>query len=276
MVAPVLPALTIADALASRTSSAARTSDESFLRRTPWAASSFMVMTSVQANRSRPIVSPTCSGGPTSRTAMSSSSRARAARPQSHLVRGRLPSRRRRRAVCQRPGVGRCADRSTQSTSTAWRPLYHPQFGQTTWGPCGRAVRAGRARRALQHPGGRTTAPALAFEVFFFGTAIVISRFREVRRHTARQPRGVPAWSAQVPSRACSTGRSTSRDDLSTSSVAHGDRRGARRCRPRRCGPPALRAQPRTVGQAEGASGSSRTMASRIIGPRSSWSSPIS
>ena len=36
MVAPVLPALTMADALPSRTASAARTSDESFRRRTPW------------------------------------------------------------------------------------------------------------------------------------------------------------------------------------------------------------------------------------------------
>ena len=35
MVAPVLPAETMAEALPSRTASAARTSDESFLRRTP-------------------------------------------------------------------------------------------------------------------------------------------------------------------------------------------------------------------------------------------------
>ena len=54
MVAPVLPALTMAEALPSRTSSAARTSDESFLRRTPWAGSSSMAMTSVQATSSRP------------------------------------------------------------------------------------------------------------------------------------------------------------------------------------------------------------------------------
>ena len=47
MVAPVLPAETMAMALPSRTASAARTSDESFLRRTPWAGSSSMPMTSL-------------------------------------------------------------------------------------------------------------------------------------------------------------------------------------------------------------------------------------
>ena len=52
--APVLPALTMAEALPSRTSSAARTSEESFLRRTPCAGSSSMAMTSVQATSSRP------------------------------------------------------------------------------------------------------------------------------------------------------------------------------------------------------------------------------
>ena len=45
IVAPVLPALTMADARPSRTASAARTSDESFLRLT-LAASSSMAMTS--------------------------------------------------------------------------------------------------------------------------------------------------------------------------------------------------------------------------------------
>ena len=66
MVAPVLPAETMAAAFPSRTSSAARTREESFLRRTPPAGSSSMPMTSVQGTRSRPRVSPTSSGGPTS------------------------------------------------------------------------------------------------------------------------------------------------------------------------------------------------------------------
>ena len=46
IVAPVLPALTIAEALPSRTASAARTSDESFFRRTPCAPSSSIAMIS--------------------------------------------------------------------------------------------------------------------------------------------------------------------------------------------------------------------------------------
>src|SRR5262245_10984682 len=47
MVAPVLPAEIIAEALPSRTASAARTSVESFLRRTPPAGSSSIAMTSL-------------------------------------------------------------------------------------------------------------------------------------------------------------------------------------------------------------------------------------
>ena len=47
IVAPVLPAEIIADALPSRTASAARTSVESFLRRTPPAGSSSIAMTSL-------------------------------------------------------------------------------------------------------------------------------------------------------------------------------------------------------------------------------------
>src|ERR1700733_13736983 len=79
IVAPVLPADTIADAFPSRTSSAARPSDESFLRRTPPAGSSSMAITSVQATRSSPFVSPTWSGGPTRTTATPCSSWARRA-----------------------------------------------------------------------------------------------------------------------------------------------------------------------------------------------------
>ncbi len=76
MVAPVLPAATMADALPSRTASAARTSEESFLRRTPCAGSSSMAMTSDAAMTSSPPVSPTSSGRPTSTTGMPSSSAA--------------------------------------------------------------------------------------------------------------------------------------------------------------------------------------------------------
>ena len=64
IVAPVLPAETIAQALPSRTSSAARTSEESFFLRTLAAGSSSMAMTSVQGKTSSPSVSPKQLGHP--------------------------------------------------------------------------------------------------------------------------------------------------------------------------------------------------------------------
>ena len=76
MAAPVFPALTMARALPSRTASAARTSEESFLRRTDEPGSSSMAMTSEAGMTSSPPVSPICSGGPTSTTGMPSSSTA--------------------------------------------------------------------------------------------------------------------------------------------------------------------------------------------------------
>src|SRR5579875_1192314 len=74
MVAPVLPALTMAQALPSRTASAARTNDESFLIRTLDAGSSCMSMTWRQASTGRPPVSPIRSGSPTRSTGRPSSS----------------------------------------------------------------------------------------------------------------------------------------------------------------------------------------------------------
>ncbi len=58
-------------------------------------------------------------------------------------------------------------------TSTATRPLYHPQFGQTTWGVfavehCGQTLREGRANFQLA---ARRDRP-LALLVFLLGTAI--------------------------------------------------------------------------------------------------------
>ena len=75
IVAPVLPADTMADALPSRTASAARTSDESFLRRTPWAGSSPMAMTSDASMRGRsamPSKPARSAARPTSTTGMPS------------------------------------------------------------------------------------------------------------------------------------------------------------------------------------------------------------
>ena len=74
MAAPVLPALTMARALPSRTASAARTSEESFFRRTDEPGSSSMAMISEAGMTSRPPVSPIWSGGPTRTTGMPSSS----------------------------------------------------------------------------------------------------------------------------------------------------------------------------------------------------------
>ena len=71
MVAPVLPADTMAMALPSRTASAARTSEESFFRRTPWAGSSSMPMTSLAGMHGRSPVSPMPPGRPTRTTSMS-------------------------------------------------------------------------------------------------------------------------------------------------------------------------------------------------------------
>jgi hypothetical protein len=61
----------------------------------------------------------------------------------------------------------------TQSTSTAWRPAYQPQFPQTTWGSLvapqrGQRLRAGASRRQALARRLRL----LALEVFFLGTAI--------------------------------------------------------------------------------------------------------
>jgi len=68
MTAPVLPALTMAAALPSRTASAARTIDASFLRRTPCKGSSPMSMTSVAGQTSRPPASGMASAWPMSTT----------------------------------------------------------------------------------------------------------------------------------------------------------------------------------------------------------------
>ena len=71
MAAPVLPAETMAMARPSRTASAARTSEESFFRRTPWAGSSSMPMTSLAAMSGSSRCHPSRPGGPTRTTSMS-------------------------------------------------------------------------------------------------------------------------------------------------------------------------------------------------------------
>src|SRR5262245_28349642 len=72
MVAPVLPADTMADALPSRTASAARTSDESFILRTLEPGSASIAITSDAGITSRPWSVPSSSGRPTSTTSPTS------------------------------------------------------------------------------------------------------------------------------------------------------------------------------------------------------------
>src|ERR687894_1147803 len=77
IVAPVLPAETIAEALPSRTASAARTSEESFIVRTLEPGSADMPMTCEASIRSRsPRSGPTAEGRPTSTTGTPSSAAA--------------------------------------------------------------------------------------------------------------------------------------------------------------------------------------------------------
>ena len=75
IVAPVLPALTIADAAPSRTASAARTSEESFMRRTLAPGSASMAMTSEASITGRSPASNS-SDRPTSTTGTPSSATA--------------------------------------------------------------------------------------------------------------------------------------------------------------------------------------------------------
>ena len=78
IVAPVFPALTMAEARPSRTASAARTSDESFIRRTLDPGSASMAMTSEASITSRSPVSPSSPGRPTRTMGMPSSAAVRA------------------------------------------------------------------------------------------------------------------------------------------------------------------------------------------------------
>src|SRR5262249_44143373 len=73
-------------------------------------------------------------------------------------------------------GPERINVRTGYSTSIAWRPPYQPQLPHTTWGslacpPCRQMLRAGADSRQLEARRLRL----LAFEVFFLGTAIVVS-----------------------------------------------------------------------------------------------------
>ena len=163
MVAPVLPAETMADALPSRTASAARTSEESFIRRTLAPGSASMAITS-EAGQDLQV---TGQWPEDLRLADQQDPHAQLGhRPvgaRDDLVRCLVPTHR----------IDRDGKHRGQSTSMAWRPAYQPQLPHTTWGTLvapqrGHRLRDGRSRvQALAR-----RLRLLALEVFFFGTAI--------------------------------------------------------------------------------------------------------
>jgi hypothetical protein len=88
---------------------------------------------------------------------------------------------------------------------TAWRPPYHPQLGQTTWGNlplrhCGHVLRGGAARlHALAR-----RLRLFAFDVFFFGTAMKHRAYllrRESIVRLAAEPVGTGCRSSESPER---------------------------------------------------------------------------
>ena len=185
IVAPVLPALTIAEARPSRTASAARTSDESFMVRTLLAGSASMAMTSEASM----IVEPadvTELVGPADQHDVDAelvAGRERAGDDlagcvvAAHRVEGDREwfSHRCHLRVGARAGLPAWAGPTDQLTSMAWRPWYQPQLPHTTWGSLAEPQR-GQTERA-----GTLTVQAdarrlrlLALEVFFLGTATVV------------------------------------------------------------------------------------------------------
>ena len=131
----------------SRTASAARTSEESFMRRTLAPASSSMAMTSEAAMTSRSPGSPISSGRPTSTTG-DTERRGRLLGPGDDLGRRLV-------AAHGVDGDGKHGER--QSTSMAWRPWYQPQLPHTTWGSLvapqrGQLLRAGASSFQARGP----------------------------------------------------------------------------------------------------------------------------
>ena len=168
MVAPVLPAEIMALARPSRTASAARTSVESFLRRTPCAGSSCIPMTSDASMRSSVTSIGTGTArrgrhGPTSTTGIPEAA-ARALRRGLGRGRRRRPSRRRRREACACPleWISRRRRRRGRGTSRTTRTRRVGRLGiATTW--------AEAARRGVQLPGAGTTAAGLRLRCLLLG-----------------------------------------------------------------------------------------------------------
>src|SRR5580692_1704477 len=152
MVAPVFPAETMAEAFPSRTSSAARTNEESFFFRTLAPGSSSMAITSVQATTGRPRGSPMSSGTPTRVTESPNSSTARRA-PAMISWGAKSP-----------PIASKAMGRVNSVDLDGDAALVPTAVGADHVGQLrGRALRADATSRSLQGPVGRTSATGLGF-----------------------------------------------------------------------------------------------------------------
>ena len=153
-------------ALPSRTASAARTSVESFLRRTAWAGSSSMAMTSLAAISGRsPSRRAARSAGPTSTIGTPAAAAWRA--PATISPGARSPPMASTAMGSIEPAE---ASEDQALTSTATRPLYQPQRGAHGVRLLGvAAAGADAARRGGQLPGAGATATGLRLRLLLLG-----------------------------------------------------------------------------------------------------------
>ena len=280
IVAPVLPADTIADAVPSRTASAARTSVASFFRRTPPAGSSPISITSDAAMRGSPFVSR--SSGPTSATSIPSSSAARRAPatispgalspPMASTATGSISD---DLGGAASDGVGAVRRRRRRGSCTS-RRSGRPRGA--AWPSRKRAERAPARRAAMRRPGGCAPWPSTA------------SSWDCHRRETSRGDRSEPAWRrlgrlSEAGRSYRAIGRISDQPPGARLQDSPSSRPGAARDRPtadprgparsrtgRRCGRPARGQMPAQSGRQSGAGGSSMSTSSWTIGPRSSCS----
>src|SRR5579875_2148556 len=152
----------------------------------------------------------------------------------------------------------------------AWRPLYHPQVGQTTWGSLalwhwGQMLRAGR----LSFQADARRLRLLAFEVFFLGTAMAVGAVFSVAGCSDEQARrgGERQILACQPELPPPGGWSTSRAAHRGSGATGGHKQS-----PSLRSSPQLGHRPRQPSSQRGAIGMLRRSASRTMGRRSSIS----
>ena len=255
MVAPVLPAQTMAEALPSRTALAATLSEASFFWRTDDAGSSPISMTSEAGRTSRPwsVAQPGGVADEHDRDAQlvdrppgAGDDRVGASSPpMASTATGSIDADRdwtlKAAALSRRRGPGGpCTSRRCRRPCGApWR----------------RRTGAERAAGAAQHPGGGPAAAALRLRGLLLGDG-----------HRSRS--FGPGSREKLPERA----------SLSRTSARRGRPSGGRpRARPRSAGvrPGARRGRARRSRRAQsGASGRASSTASRTIGSRSTWSAP--